>query len=156
VWMFFTVSTNESSGFTYEMVDNTLMSMLESQDYFNTSIGITYLTSELKMVDGSINCKSASVFFYDWTSMNSFVGFFRIQLSEPDPEMGSFKFWMFFDTKALKLNDTIDVSGVWLYVGRDLNTGNFADLVYTSFDDAFDKGETVSYTVNYREKVHYE
>jgi len=157
VYVFFEVSlTNESYPLTLRDTSTILENMLVSQNYFNNSVGFTYLTTELEAVQSSASCEEANSFFLSWTSDNSFFAYFQIRLSNPDPEMGSFWFWLLMKTEELALDKTLDIIGFWVYVGRDTSKLSLTNLAYVAADEAFNDNVTLSYTLDYTESIHSE
>ena len=128
--------------------------MLASQSNFNNSVGITYLTPELKVIEATASCEEANFFFLQSLSDYSFRAYLKIRLSNPDPKMGSFWFWFRMQTEELVLDKTLKIMGFWFYVGRDLSKLSLTNLVYIDAEESFIDNATLSYTVDYTESVH--
>jgi len=143
-----------STTWSAELMDKTVKDMLASQD-FNSTVMIEYLTPEMDTIDDYLYCKRSDVFSIGTVRNSSAMGFFLLQLSNPDPKMGSFHFWIYFDTVAITLNNTVNLTGFWVSVGRDRQWTNLGNLAYAPLDDALYKGKTVVSVVDYYESVHY-
>jgi len=128
--------------------------MLTSQNYFNNSVGITYLTPEFEIIEKWASCEEANFFFLNSTSDHSFRAYLKIRLSNPDPKMGSFWFWLLMKTEELLLDKTLEIIGFWVYVGRDMSKVSLTNLAHVDADESFKDNVTLSYTVDYTESVH--
>jgi len=153
--IFFEITAIEgSTTLSEQLIDKTISKMLASQDFNSTSM-IEYLTPELDTVDAYLHCRRSDVFPMGSIRNNSAMGFFLLQLSNPDPRRGSFHYWIYFDTVAITLNNTVNLTGFWVSVGRDRSRANMGNLAYAPLDEALHKGKTVVSVVDYDESVHY-
>jgi len=155
IWVFVS-STNSSTNLSYEMINETLQDMLDSQANFNTSLSIAYVSPDLQTWTtlDTLYSEYAGIVFHDWFTNDTFVSYFKIRFSNPDPALGSFQFQMFLDTYALTLNETINIAGVWVSVSRD-TTASLANVAYLPANEAFGENATLSYVVDYSEEVHF-
>jgi len=155
IYIFVVVSSaNLSNSWSFEMINETLADMLESQANFNTSVSVQYVSPDLQSATETLYSEYAGNFFYDYWTNETFFSYFKMRFSNPDPARGSFQFRMLLDTHALKLNETIDIVGVWVSVSRD-TARNLGNLAYLPANDAFGENETVAYVVDYSEEVHF-
>jgi len=155
LYLFLKVSLpNGSAPLAEEDISTILENMLVSQNYFNNSVGITYLTPDFQVHEASASCKEVNFFFLNSINNDSFSAYLKIRLSNPDPKMGSFWFWLLMNTEDLVLDKTLEIIGFWVYVGRDLSKLSLTNLAYVNADESFKNNVTMSYTVDYTESIH--
>jgi len=148
-------SLNPRTEVSYNTIYTAMENMIVSQKYFESSSGIVYQTPELETVIDSLSCEEAENSFLSWVSNDTFLGFFKIRLSNPNPEFGYFWFWILLATDNLTLTDTFNINGFWVHIGRDMSRISLNNLLYLSDYDALNDGATFSYTVDYKETIHF-
>jgi len=135
-------------------INETLTYFLESQNYFQNSSRIHYIADNFQVLTDKQSMVEVKAFYEEaWVLEDSFLGYFRLKLADPDPSLGTFQYTLFIDTEPLTRNWTLWVRGFWVSVGRELSTMIWEELIYVSTDKAILYGSKVEALIDYDEKV---
>jgi len=151
---------NESSRLAPEVINTTLDTLLASQNYFTNKTGIMwaddiYMIEDLREVQITYYEEAEAVAHYieNTATENTFLGYFRIKVNDPEPGRRWVLFYITVDADALTQNKTVPVRGFYLYVARSLDDLNINQVVSLNSDRAFSDDAYLSFTVDYTEEV---
>jgi len=154
VYILFEAKSLEASNWNNQSINTVFDNLLVSQNYFNDSVGIGYVTASLQTIGSSLIVEEAKVVPLKLRSSTSFFGCFEIRLANPDKTKGSFWFWIHLAADKLTLNNKLRIVGFWVYVARDIKWLSTSNVVYLAGRDVIYKNETMSYNVKYTETIY--
>jgi len=139
---------------TYDRLDKTISALLEAQNYFLNATSISYANSDYKMWSESLLIEEAIVLYEDaWVDGDSFLGYFRLKLSDPEPSLGTYRYTITMDMQNMSLDSTIWLDGFYVAVAREFDTLTWEETIYLPIDGALLDGSEIFSTVEYDEKV---
>lgn len=137
-------------------VNETLLRLLESQNYFVNSTNIGYLNGEADDLKTylPLPIEEAKAFYPPrGVTDEMFTGCFRLKLKNPDPSRGYFQFMVSINIQKLTLNGTMWLDGFWVAVAREMTDTYWGELVYVPIEDALSKGSNINSHIDFDEKV---
>jgi len=144
---------NGKNGTQYssEVLNRTLDNLLKSQNYFN-STNMTYVTRE-DYTSESFPIEEAKAFCMEGSIEPwGCFGYFRIKPSSLSTN-GYFQVHLPLNIKALTLDWTIWVYGLWLSVEKQIANQYWGDWVYVSVDDALTTNLSYVSHIDFQERV---
>jgi len=145
---------NDDFDWSYEEINETLTYLLKSQNYFENSASITYLDEDFKISNQDLPIVEAKAFYEEpWVFGDMFFGYFRLQLADPNPLLGSFRYAIVINTKELTRGSTIWVNGFFVSVDREISTLTWHKAIYVPSANAIAYGSKISATIDYDEIV---
>jgi len=146
--------TNDNFVLSHEEINETLLYLLESQNYFENSASITYMDEDFNIVNKDLPIIEAKAFYEEpWVFGYMFYGYFRLLLADPDPLLGSFQYQISINTEELTRGSTMWVNGFYVTVAREMTTLNWEKAIYIPSDNAIIRGSNISAVIDYDEKV---
>jgi len=153
---FYIVNENELDvNYLYgETVNDTLEEILKSQNYFQNHAYIEYRSEQWEYEDPlPLGIEEASAFYVkESVHENTFYGYFRLKLMNPEISGTYFEFSVSIDMWNLTTNLEVGVHGLWVAVNRDIKTIRLEDMVEVLTLNPLDF-EFITATIDYDEKV---
>jgi len=153
IYMYFQCWNLDGSSWTDDRVNETLTALLESQNYFRNSTQIAYITGDFEMWLEHLPVVDVDILYEEtWVYERSFIGYFRLKLSDPKTSLGAFQYYVNVNMPAMTLNGLIGLNGFWVSVSRETTTMNWEEIVNLPATKAI-QGSKISSIVDYEEKV---
>merc|ERR1719285_56139 len=141
VYIFFEVEVGGNKSESSRLAPEVLLEeLIASQNYFTNKTGIIW-ADDINVID---NLREAQTTYgeaeavpgYIPTSStgNTFIGYFRIKVNDPDPGRRWVLFFVTIDADALTQTRATSVKGFYLYIARTLVDLNFNEVVSLESD----------------------
>jgi len=146
---FYVVNDTQFSNWS---LNETLESLMWSQNYFEDNISITYIDSARNIRDEELPIEEANVFYLeDSLSSKGFYGYFRLKPANPNSDI-YFEFHVPINIQRLTMNWKREVDGLWISIAREMVPHYWGELVEVPIGDMI--GVSAVYAnINYHEEV---